>query len=577
MTIIRLLRGITLPMSILIRKVCLVYMLFFIPCLFGQGNAQVTTGDTLATRSYEELNTLSAQANADSNNELFHIYREYHLKKAKLENNTLEMARAYYNFIGWEDFENDLVYCDSIINSTQNSTHRAYPTNGYLIKANLYYNNSEFSKALDNYIIASEFAEQKGFKPLQIEATQGIAAIKNVWGLHDEALDIYKTNYNAIINTPNYVETLYEDYMILTSNLSLSYIRNHKADSALAITVKGMKAAQTANDDNNYYDLAKIHATANYYSDHYQQALDTLLKFSSKFSGFTLADSYYMIGKLYEYQNKRTLKINYFKKIDSIHRIINDPFPELKEVYNELFKHASAMDDKEMQLYYIDQLINVDSILDINYADIGEKMRLDYDIPKLKKEKQVLKQELDSKRQILIFTLCVVLLLCVLAFHYYREHRKLNKRFQHFKAETAKMVDFKVSRVKTQPLKISEAIATNILQKLDVFEHEKLFTDSDIKLHSLAKICNTNATYLSQVINLYKEMNVSTYLKNLRITNAIKTIKKDRKYLKYSIEGLAKEFGFITAESFSKAFEEKTGHKTSKFLNSLRKSETNNP
>jgi YesN/AraC family two-component response regulator len=204
-------------------------------------------------------------------------------------------------------------------------------------------------------------------------------------------------------------------------------------------------------------------------------------------------------------------------------------------------------------------------------------MRLDYDIPKLKKEKQVLKQELDSKRQILIFTLCAILLLCAFVIHYYKEHRKLNKRFQHFKAETAKMVDFKVFKVKTQPLKISDAIINNILQQLEVFEKGKLFTDSDVKLHSLAKICNTNATYLSQVINLYKKMNVSTYLKNLRITNAIETIKTDRKYLKYSIEGLAKEFGFITAESFSKAFEEKTGHKTSKFLNSLRQKGTNNP
>ena len=563
--------------SVFFKMVCYACLFHFIQFSFSQEIKQTLAWDSLATKSYKELNSLFAQANANSNNKLLHIYREYHLKKAKLENNTLEMARAYYNFIGWEDFENDLAYCDSIIDITQNSTHRAYPTNGYLIKATLYYNNSEFSNALDNYIIASEFAEQKGYKPLQIEATQGIAAIKNVWGLHDEALQIYKTNYNDIINTPNYTETLYEDYMILASNLSLSYIRNNKADSALAITVKGMKAAQTANDTINYYDLAKIHATANYYANHYPQALDSLLKFSSKFSGFTLADSYYMIGKLYQYQNKNDLKINYFKKIDSIHRIINDPFPELKEVYNELFKHASAMDDKKMQLYYIDQLINVDSILDFNYTNIGDKVRLDYDIPKLKKEKQVLKQELDSKRQILIVTLCAILLLCAFAIHYYREHRKLNKRFKHFKVETAKMVDFKVSKTKTHPLKISDAIVSNILQKLEVFEKEKLFMDCDIKLHSLAKICNTNATYLSQVINLYKEMNVSTYLKNLRITNAIETIKKDRKYLKYSIEGLAKEFGFITAESFSKAFEEKTGHKTSKFLNSLRQNVTNNP
>src|SRR5690606_37131425 len=171
------------------------------------------------------------------------IYRNYHLKKAKAEQNNLEIARAFYSFISWNDLDNDIRYCDSIINITINSKHEAYPTQGYLLKAKLYYYNSDFNKALDYYIIASKWADKNQFKPLQIEVELGVAAIKNVWGQHNDALNIYRKNYSDIIDAPNYLETNYDDYMLLATNLSLSYIRNNKPDSALVITKTAIKEA----------------------------------------------------------------------------------------------------------------------------------------------------------------------------------------------------------------------------------------------------------------------------------------------------------------------------------------------
>ena len=529
----------------------------------------ITIQDSLDNKTYEDLNTLSIQAFDNSDDTLFRIYRNYHLKKAKLEKNGLETARAYHSFISWEDLNNDIAYCDSMIAATKSSTNKSYPTNGYLLKGHLYYMDNDYSKALENFITANDLAIEKKFKPLQIEAIQGIAAIKNVWGLHEEALEIYEQNYNDIISTPDYIINHYDDYMILANNLSLSFIRNQKPISALVITEKGMKVARMTKDSINYHDLGKIHATANFYAKHYPKALDSLLKFSKEELDFHLADSYYMIAKIYEYQGNDFKTIDYFKKIDSIHHIINEPFPELEDVYHKLYKYARGKDDKDLQLYYIDQLIAIDSTLDLDYADIGDKMRSEYDLPMLKEEKQILKNKLNNKQKVLIVTLVAILVLCCFVIYYYLRQNIYKRRLQELmKIDTIKNVTSEVRTPNVGSLGISEMTVKDILGKLEVFEQTKAYT---ITLHTLAKDFNTNSSYLSAVVNQVKQMNFANYLKDLRIVYAINSIKKDKRYLKYSIEGLAQEFGFSRAESFSKAFKDKTGVQTSLFLKELRK------
>ena len=547
----------------------LIFFIFFLQLAISQE----TNKDSLKTKTFKELIDLSEIAYQKGDTTLLSTYRNYHLYKAKLEHNNLEIARAYNYFITWENFEIDIMYSDSIINVTKNSDHEAYPTNGYLLKANLYYYNSDFNKALDNFIIANKWAEKKQYKPLQTEATHGIAAIKNIWGLHEEALEIYRTNYSDIINTPNYITTHYDDYILLATDLSLSYIRNHKPDSALVILEQAMKQAELAKHESGYYDLGKVQATANYYLKKYPQTQDSLIKFLPRYSGLVLSDSYYMLGKIAQYQNDYSLLMNYFEKIDSIHKRIHDPFPELKEVYNELIKEAIKKGNKDQQLYYIDQLITVDSILNINYTTVNNKVRSDYDIPKLKKEKQELKSELNSKQQqLLVLAILMVLVIVGLIIFGYMRQQTLKKRFHRLlQTDTIESSEVKPIIEKVEPIGISKHIVKDILNQLDHFENTKKYISKDITLNSLAKTFGTNSSYLSSVINQVKQTNFSSYLKDLRITHAINSIKQDRQYLKYSINGLADEFGFITAESFSRAFRDKAGIKPSYFLDELRK------
>ncbi|WP_445734359.1 hypothetical protein [Mariniflexile sp.] len=541
--------------------------------LYAQTNKKANYADSLQNKTFKELKELSTEALSNSDSIVLDIYRKTYLKKAKSENNSLEMARAYYFYITWDNLERDIQYSDSIIEITLDSHHESYPTNGYLIKAQLYYYSSDFNKALDNYIKASEWADKKNYKPLQIEAILGIAAIKNVWGLHEDALKIYKTIYADIVKSPNYKEDFYEDYILLSNNLSLSYIRNNKSDSALVVLKSAMKEALKRKDMPSYYDLGKVHANANFYLKKYPQTFDSLMKFAPNYEGLILADSYYMIGKIYQYRNNESQMISYFKRIDTIHKSMKEPFPELKEVYNALYKNARKYDNKDLQLYYLNQLLKADSILDLNYAAVNKKVHSDYDIPLLKKEKQNLVRKLNNRKQLLFLSAVFVLMSIVFIMYYYKRQQKFELKFKELlQADTVTSLGTNTLEAEKTLSDIPEHIIEEVLKSMSEFEISKGYLQKDITLNSLAKDFNTNSTYLSSIINHVKQNNFASYLKDLRITNAINCIKKDNPYLIYSMNGLADKFGFITAESFSKAFMEKTGLKPSFFIKKLRRS-----
>ena len=89
----------------------------------------------------------------------------------------------------------------------------------------------------------------------------------------------------------------------------------------------------------------------------------------------------------------------------------------------------------------------------------------------------------------------------------------------------------------------------------------------------LAQDMDSNTTYLSTIVNHYKEMSFPNYLKDLKITYAIEMLSKDPQLLKYNYQGLADTFGFKTGESFSKAFYKHKGIKPSYFLKELENSQ----
>ncbi len=115
-------------------------------------------------------------------------------------------------------------------------------------------------------------------------------------------------------------------------------------------------------------------------------------------------------------------------------------------------------------------------------------------------------------------------------------------------------------------LDIDPAIVTTILYELQQFEKERGFLLSKITLHQFAKQLQTNTKYLSKVINTYKLKSFRNYINDLRIQYSIEKLKSNTTYQKYTVKAMAEEAGFTTVNSFSKAFQKRTGETVSSFL-----------
>ena len=85
----------------------------------------------------------------------------------------------------------------------------------------------------------------------------------------------------------------------------------------------------------------------------------------------------------------------------------------------------------------------------------------------------------------------------------------------------------------------------------------------------MAEKLETNATYLSKVINRYKRKSYTAYITELRINTALVKLKNDKKLQSYTIKAIAEEFGYKRQETFSRAFKAYTGIHPSQYLKNL--------
>ncbi|MCX2681956.1 helix-turn-helix domain-containing protein [Galbibacter sp. EGI 63066] len=110
-----------------------------------------------------------------------------------------------------------------------------------------------------------------------------------------------------------------------------------------------------------------------------------------------------------------------------------------------------------------------------------------------------------------------------------------------------------------------------ILEKLQEFENQNEFLDSEFTLTKLSAKFNINPKYLSWVINEHKKKDFNNYINQLRIFYIIKKMRNDFNYLNYKISYLSSECGFSSHSKFTAIFKKETGLTPSYFINQLRK------
>jgi len=503
-----------------------------------------------------------------------------YIDKARLEGDSIKMARGYSRLSFVSEYEAALKYLDTTIQLSKNGNHKNFPTIGYLFKSLYLYNNEAYEESLKNAISGYQYAKQKGNVEQQITALHQINGINELWGDYGKTLEAERLTYNLLQENKN-INRYYELYQSSVEGLGKCYVRLKKPDSALYFFQKGIERSLQAKDTATYHAFVSRTGTALYIKGNYAAALDSLNK-ADQYRDFFIS-SYpiyynYYVGSIYHDLGRETEAVAHFEAVDSIYEQHQLLSPELPLVYNKLAEYYKGQDNDEMQLKYLYKLVLVDSLIDVKQIYIKSKTEKEYTIPKLLENKNELISGLriaNRKSTIKVWGALITLLLAILALAYYfRRQRLYKKRFESLMEKTEVASEIVPKKVETQKPRvqkseISEETIEEILGDLHKFEQRKGYLSQKVSLSDTAKSFGTNSTYLSKVVNIEKEKNFSKYINDLRIIYAFEELKTNGTFRKYTIKAIAQECGFKSAESFSKAFYKKYGIYPSFYIKQL--------
>jgi AraC-like DNA-binding protein len=103
-------------------------------------------------------------------------------------------------------------------------------------------------------------------------------------------------------------------------------------------------------------------------------------------------------------------------------------------------------------------------------------------------------------------------------------------------------------------------------QIIDLFEGQKIYKNSDLRITTISETLNTNRTYISRFINEEFNMNFSEFVNKYRINEA-KFLLEDKNFKLYTMEHIAEISGFGSVNSFNRAFKEIEGVTPGQFKN----------
>jgi YesN/AraC family two-component response regulator len=532
-------------------------------------------------KSYDQILTHYTKANKKGDTLQVIHSGEALVKKGKKEGPVARLILGYRILSVFHLDERVLSYSDSIIFLTKDNSDVNYPALAYEVKGDFYAKKEVFKRAIDSYLKFYEYAKKHNQELLVFRANYAIASLKRRTGNLDEALELFRKNFSyAQENLASYTA----DNSYLNAIFAMASILNDqkKVDSASYYNAYGLKESKRLEKD--YYSnlFALNEGLILFNKKEYVSAIDRLKKHTPYFE--TIKDQlqlpmgYFYTGESYRLLKEDEKAIPYYKKIDSIFEQTQSLFPNVKESYIRLLNYYDKIGDSDSKAHYAMQKMKVDSIVNANELYVSEGIVKNYDFPKIEETQKIERIQSQAKEEsyqnlILILT-GFVLLLVIGFFVQYKKRQVYKKRFDAIVQNKEEPSSSEHTTPTESSIHVPQEVIDMVLAGLQKFEEECEFTSNEITLSFLAKKFNTNANYLSKVINHFKGTSFSTYVNNLRIDYCVAQLKTDSSYQKYTIKAISYEMGFNNVQSFTKAFYKSKGINPSFFLKELRKMES---
>lgn len=448
-------------------------------------------------------------------------------------------------------------------------------------------NNAMDVDIIDNLTEGLKIARDKNNKYWQCKFLSEIAEFYNYSKEYYKAKQNLKEAlalYNTIDNLDNYKDYGFEGVNLikLYRDLTQVYINEKNIDSALYFSDKLRPLLNTKDYKNKintftYYtdradinlldkkpELAKKHVDSAYNIEGLQLP----------HKGFSVFVKPYYKGKI-AFQKKQ-----YNEVIDVLKAIPNSHLKQREEENRSFYDYYKLIaqsymyigDYKKADTYFDKHLKSID-----NQIVYGDSIQLKFKEAEAKayhKQIENIKSE-KRKQKLWVTSLLIVFLVVVsgLLFFIKQQNSKNKQKFNQLlnKLESLEKKQNKSSTNKRVQQSLKDTEVDRILKALIKFEQKELFLSTNCTLASTAKKLKTNTTYLSKIINSEYQKSFNTYITELRINYAVKRLKEDSVFRKYSILAIANEVGYKSKEGFNKAFKLATGILPSYFIKQISK------
>ncbi|MCH2193186.1 helix-turn-helix domain-containing protein [Kordia sp.] len=369
----------------------------------------------------------------------------------------------------------------------------------------------------------------------------------------------------------NYVE----DYINYHMFLAKAYQAEKELDSAMLFIDKGIIIADYYNDIEGKAYLFELKGKTNIAQKKFPEAYSNLI--ASK-EIFTDARNEKQVSKVmylladYHFQKGETeLALNLLKELEL--RYAEDQLLETG-YYDALVLEANVHKESknfEQESIYRQKAteINANILAKENKATVFQTAT-QYKIEKIKNKFEAQHQK-DEKRFYTFLSIAIGVIV-VFGFLLYRQFRKkkIPVVLQNETPKELEVVTEKKEKTPSQTTIKSDKTVDEILQKLKNLEAQEFYLNPKYNLYATAKKIDTNTTYLSTILNTHKKMTFTEYLNNLRIQYTLNRLEEDKKFRMYTIKAIAKEVGYKSHGSFSRAFKSKTGENPSTYLKKIR-------
>lgn len=517
------------------------------------------------------------------NDERAMVFVNRYIEKAKKEHCLNKQIIGYEEAIFYtKNIDRKLSYADSAISVALQAKVPDVVSRSYLGKGIIYYyNKRQYKQALEQYLKAYQWSQNSDNDYQKNKVVYHLGMVKSYLGDYQEASGHFrntaryfeerlKENLNRNIrlnNEAGYFNSIYrlstcyrnlglysqEDSLIDMGLQKLKNIDDHLLEYGCLRTGKGVQLLRKGN---------KAEALK-----HLKLSRDILLN-NQDYGSLTMV--YYYLGKVYWLKDNRTESLQYLNKVDSMIYKFRFISPEIRSNYQYLLDDAKQNGNVDGQLYYINQLLRMDSILIADFPMMASRIYHEYDKDQLLQDKQLLKKKHYNFNLLNVAAAVAVIIILLIIWDYRRRMRKKRIDIRYYelvdkiRKKEGLYKALSIPSSKKEPF--SPEIIEDIKAKLKKFEEEKQFLAKNLTLPKVAKMFGRNHSQLSYVLNEHLKISFTQYLKILRIKYITNLLIEDKNYLKYNIHVLADQCGMSNRQSFSAHFLEINGMRPTEFI-----------